>query len=293
MNRFEGKPVMKRCLLVTCFVVLGVSGALTQLSAQQSAPQSAFEKRVGSIKSIDGNTVTITTDSGSTAIVNVQATTKIVRVAPGQTDLKTAAPVELKALQVGDRVLVSWKASDTAQPVSAMGIVLMKSADIDAKQPADAGPSLEVTMQFIQDKLNATGKVGYILFDKDAAVGSPNTHYYWAEDSNFVADQNQCRISFHFKYVRDGSALKDLDLWFLLRSVQDMVVAPLAQYQWDVNAAGRPKFIEASTTKLLVRTSNGGRYDFLFSDADLADRVAKALTHAVELCGGGKEPEPF
>jgi hypothetical protein len=25
----------------------------------------------------------------------------------------------------------------------------------------------------------------------------------------------------------------------------------------------------------------------------LADRVAKALVHAVELCGGGPKPEPF
>ena len=71
------------------------AGALAQ--AQQAAPQSAVEKQVGAIKSIDGNTVTITTDAGSSATVSVQPTTKIVRVAPGQTDLKTAVPVELNA----------------------------------------------------------------------------------------------------------------------------------------------------------------------------------------------------
>jgi hypothetical protein len=31
---------------------------------------------------------------------------------------------------------------------------------------------------------------------------------------------------------------------------------------------------------------------FPFTDADLADRVAKAITHAIELCGGGNK-EPF
>jgi hypothetical protein len=55
-------------------------------------------------------------------------------VEPGQTDLKNAVPLELKDLQVGDRVFVRWKASDTAQPVNAMGIIVMKRADVDAKQ---------------------------------------------------------------------------------------------------------------------------------------------------------------
>jgi hypothetical protein len=106
-------------------------------SNQQAASPSAVEKQVGAIKSIEGTTVTITTDSGSSAAVSVQPTTKIVRVAPGQTDLKTAVPVELKDLQVGDRVLVRWKASDTAQPVPALGIIVMKRADVDAKQEHD------------------------------------------------------------------------------------------------------------------------------------------------------------
>src|SRR6202167_1337880 len=106
-------------------------------SNQQAASPSAVEKQVGAIKSIEGTTVTITTDSGSSAAVSVQPTTKIVRVAPGQTDLKTAVPVELKDLQVGDRVFVRWRASDTAQPVPALGIIVMKRAVVDAKQEHD------------------------------------------------------------------------------------------------------------------------------------------------------------
>jgi hypothetical protein len=31
----------------------------------------------------------------------------------------------------------------------------------------------------------------------------------------------------------------------------------------------------------------------MFRDEDMANRVAKALVHAVELCGGGGKPEPF
>jgi hypothetical protein len=130
------------------FVILAIStlaacattsaaSAVPVSQAQQAAPQSAVEKQVGAIKSIEGNVVTITTDAGASATVSVQPTTKIVRVAPGQTDLKTAVPVELKDLQVGDRVLVRWKASDTAKPVAAMGVILMKKSDVDAKQQHD------------------------------------------------------------------------------------------------------------------------------------------------------------
>ncbi len=116
---------------------LQAAAAVVLPQAQQAAAPSAVEKQVGAIKSIDGNTVTITTDAGASASVSVQPTTKIVRVAPGQTDLKTAVPVELKDLQVGDRIFVRWKASDTAKPVAAIGIILMKRADVDAKQQHD------------------------------------------------------------------------------------------------------------------------------------------------------------
>lgn len=123
--------------IICAITILAPCSAAAQPQAQQAAPPSAVEKQVGAIKSIDGNTITITTDAGASASVSVQPTTKIVRVAPGQTDLKTAVPVELKDLQVGDRVFVRWKASDTARPVAAIGIILMKRADVDAKQQHD------------------------------------------------------------------------------------------------------------------------------------------------------------
>ena len=42
----------------------------------------------------------------------MQATTQIVRIAPGEKDLKNATPIQLQDLQVGDRILVAGKASD-------------------------------------------------------------------------------------------------------------------------------------------------------------------------------------
>jgi hypothetical protein len=30
-----------------------------------------------------------------------------------------------------------------------------------------------------------------------------------------------------------------------------------------------------------------------FRDEEMADRVAKAMIHDIEICGGGSQPEPF
>src|SRR5271156_379736 len=133
----NGLVVFAMSAVATLVLGAAIPTAAAASQAQQATPASAVEKQVGAIKSIDGNTVTITTDAGASATVSVQPTTKIVRVAPGQTDLKTAVPVELKDLQVGDRVFVRWRASDTAQPVAAIGIILMKRVDVDAKQQHD------------------------------------------------------------------------------------------------------------------------------------------------------------
>ena len=133
------KNISWACAIFAFRVMLtGVAVSPTFVSAraqaQQSDQQTAIQKQVGAIKSIVGNAVTITTDTGATATVNVQPTTKIVRVEPGQTDLKNAVPMDFKDLQIGDRIFVRWKAADTAQPVNAIGIIAMKRADVDAKQ---------------------------------------------------------------------------------------------------------------------------------------------------------------
>ncbi len=133
MNRSWACAISALLVILTSTVISPVFAA-ARPQAQQPDQQNAIQKQVGAIKSIVGNTVTITTDSGTTATVNVQPTTKIVRVEPGQTDLKNAVPMDFKDLQIGDRIFVRWKSSDTAQPVNAIGIIAMKRADVDAKQ---------------------------------------------------------------------------------------------------------------------------------------------------------------
>ena len=67
----------------------------------------AASRRIGAIKSINGTAITLTPDSGPDVNITVQPTARIVRIAPGEKDLKNATPIQLQDLQVGDRILVA------------------------------------------------------------------------------------------------------------------------------------------------------------------------------------------
>jgi hypothetical protein len=107
------------------------------LEGKQAASASPAAKPVGTVKAISGNTITLATDSGSTVNVAIQDSTRLLRVAPGQKDLKDASPIQLQDVQVGDRILARGSASDDGKSVTASSVVLIKESDVTAKQDRD------------------------------------------------------------------------------------------------------------------------------------------------------------
>jgi hypothetical protein len=103
-------------------------------SGQTAAAPSAITRRIGAIKAINADVVTLTPDSGPEVAITVQATTRIVRIPPGEKNLQNAAPVQLQDLQVGDRILVGGKASENGKSIAAASIVVMKRSDVEARQ---------------------------------------------------------------------------------------------------------------------------------------------------------------
>src|SRR5437764_13970833 len=90
---------------IFAFCTFGALGALPPpsfaLSAspqQPQAGQSAVTKSIGTIKAINGNSLTLTPDAGPDVNVSVQALTRIRRIAPGETNLKNAICIELREL---------------------------------------------------------------------------------------------------------------------------------------------------------------------------------------------------
>jgi hypothetical protein len=180
------------------------------------------------------------------------------------------------------------------------GIALTLSAQqpvAPPPKPTDNGPSLEATMKFIQNKLNDIGKISFVEFRQDVSSGGNSSIIFTNEVSHVIADRNQCRISFHWQTTREGSTMSSGDTWFLLGDVQEIVVRPYEQYRNEGFAKrGTPNIIITSTNPPMmvveVRQPHGEEKFFQFTDASLADRVARAMVHATELCGGGNK-EPF
>src|SRR3984893_4370035 len=116
-------------LTTLCFAL---SGGAQQAPAE--AGRSAAGRRIGAIKSINDNVITLAPDSGAEISVRVTATTRIMRVAPGEKNLKNATAAQLQDLQVGDRILVGGEAPGDAKSLAASSIVLMKRSDAEARQ---------------------------------------------------------------------------------------------------------------------------------------------------------------
>ncbi len=106
-------------------------------ATQEAASQPAAARPVGTIKSIAGNTITLTTDAGIDVTILVQDGCRLVRVAPGQKELKDATAVQLQDLQVGDRLLVRGKLAEDGKSVLAASLIAMKKADLAEKQAHD------------------------------------------------------------------------------------------------------------------------------------------------------------
>src|SRR5712692_11753598 len=138
---FWNRPARKQVFLIAtiCLSFSAGSAASSQSPQPQAGQQPSSQapsaaRPVGTIKSISGNTITMTTDAGSDVTVQVQDSTKLVRIEPGQKDLKDATPIPLADIQPGDRILVRGKLADDGKSVVAASVIAMKKADIAEKQ---------------------------------------------------------------------------------------------------------------------------------------------------------------
>lgn len=106
------------------------------LFAIAAAAQNPAAKAVGTVKSVSGNSVVLTTDSGSETTVTFADSARIVRATPGQTDLKSATPIQVSDIQVGDRVAARGQAGE-GNSLSAVSAIVMKQGDIAQRQQAE------------------------------------------------------------------------------------------------------------------------------------------------------------
>ena len=153
----------KACLLA-CVPMALVGLVLMQWSAlAQDKPATSagaqVAKAVGTIKSIQPGSIIVSVESGGEVTATLAASTKILRVPPGEKDLKNATALQVQDLQTGDRVLVRGQASADGHGIAALAVIVMKQGDVAAKQQHD------------RDDWQKRG-VGGLVTKVDAAAGT-------------------------------------------------------------------------------------------------------------------------
>jgi hypothetical protein len=140
MTMLKGFAVFRSAMLRVSLIVPAtiVSAYTTGVIAQApAAAPTAAARQLGTVTAIAGNSLTLKTDAGQEVVVSVPDGARILQLAPGSTDLKTAQTIALKDIAVGDRVLVSGKAGDSAGSFAAVRVILMKSTDIAQKHETE------------------------------------------------------------------------------------------------------------------------------------------------------------
>jgi hypothetical protein len=173
----------------------------------------------------------------------------------------------------------------------ALGVSTVLAQEAGTQSSSGEGPSLAATMSFIQEKLKAQASYQSRL-DVFADV---------------VADPGTCQLTLTTaKRPVPGREFIFIKIKFSFRDVEKIEATPIHGYDSSETSPGlhvlmnsrtgvhhhsEQKFPGAKKLKISDFDEEGALLNF--PDEDIADRVAKAMIHAVELCGGGSKPEPF
>jgi hypothetical protein len=124
------KPSTALALTIAMLVAGRLFWVGTGGAAQDTA--SPVAKRIGTIKAINENSLTLAPMSGSDVSVTVQPGARILRLAPGDKDLKNATPLQLTDLHVGDTVRVRGTGSAEGNSISALEVIVITQAAVAA-----------------------------------------------------------------------------------------------------------------------------------------------------------------
>jgi hypothetical protein len=118
-------------LQVVCTAILAFAALFAQSAvAQDAAKPTTF---LGTVQTLNGTSLTVKNDSGTTMQVSVQDGARLLRIEPGQKTLAGASPFSLSDLATGDRVMARGSANPDGSLAANM-LVAIKSADIAQKQ---------------------------------------------------------------------------------------------------------------------------------------------------------------
>jgi hypothetical protein len=135
LARLVSSVVPSTTLSIAVLAMLSAPGFVSAQSASVANSATAqVTKVVGTIKKIEPDSIAVTAESGSEVTAKLSQSTKILRVPPGEKDLKNAVALQAQDLQAGDRVLVRGQASADGRTIAALSVIVMKQSDVAAKK---------------------------------------------------------------------------------------------------------------------------------------------------------------
>jgi len=121
-------------------IVFGLAVSLVAAVWAQAQPASSASLRVSGLVTAVGGAgqhLSIKSDKGDALTVETSERTVILRVPPGETDVKKAARIAASDLAVGDRLVAVSKTPITGNEVTASSILVMSKADVAKEHEMD------------------------------------------------------------------------------------------------------------------------------------------------------------
>jgi hypothetical protein len=132
LARAKQVVVLNRIAPILIILTLAGSSWLAAQTSSSNAPQ--ISKAVGTVKNVQPDSITVAAESGNDVVAKVTESTKILRVPPGEKDLKNAVILSAQELQAGDRVLVRGPLAADGHTIAALAVIVMKQSEVNARQ---------------------------------------------------------------------------------------------------------------------------------------------------------------
>ena len=199
-------------------------------------------------------------------------------------------------------------------------------------KPADAGPSLADTMNYIQEKLKSEAHVGYIQTKSDVPQLTERVRWGVTEALGYPASCSMRTVEVtnqntdlqegasYPRWINPRSTPEDLHM-VLRDRLEDISFKQIASIRVErepdrsnriwaqaaspISETRTPEYFALTlllkSPVIVFRSQTEGHYPgtdsqistkewtYSFEDEEMAGRMAKAMLHAVELCGGGSK----
>ena len=129
--------VARVCLRMSVMMAALAVPMVPAMAQTAAAPAAAGQRVSGAVKSTSATGLTLTTAAGQDVVVTVPAAVKVLMVAPGSKDLKSATPGTLGDVAVGDKVLVVGDPAASGPGLTAARVIVMKAVAIAATHQAE------------------------------------------------------------------------------------------------------------------------------------------------------------